>query len=101
MAISARGLIGSYFFHNSEGSITVNQYTYQDCLKWFVAELKKRKQFKHAVFMQDGTMPHTALSTREYLKNTFRTRLIGKHLEHEWPASSPDMTLADFWLCQH
>ena len=59
-AISVRGILGPYFFHADGKNISVNQYTYQTCVKWFVSELKKRRRFKRVVFMQDGATPHTA-----------------------------------------
>ena len=49
-------------------------------------------------FMQDGATPHTALSTRRYLKDIFGKKIIGKHFEYTWPPYSPDLTLADYWL---
>ena len=48
--------------------------------------------------MQDGATPHTALSTRRYLKDIFGKKIIGKHFEYAWPPYSPDLTLADYWL---
>ena len=97
-AISVRGIIGPYFFHADGNFFSVNQYTYQTCVKWFVSELKKRRRFKWAVFMQDWATPHTALSTREYLRQTFHGRVIGKHFYKPWPPYSPDLTPADFYL---
>ena len=48
--------------------------------------------------MQDGATPHTALSTREYLRQTFHGRVIGKHFDKPWPPYSPDLTPVDFYL---
>ena len=48
-------------------------------------------------FMQDGATPHTALTTRRYLKDIFGKRIIGKHFEYAWPSYSPDLTTADYW----
>ena len=48
--------------------------------------------------MQDGAPPHTALSTREFLKKHFNSRIIGKHFRNEWPPYSPDLTPADYYL---
>ena len=92
-AISSKGLIGPYFF---EGN--VNQVTYQECLRWFIKELRRRKMFKSSIIMQDGATPHTALSTREFLRKTFRYRVVGKFFAHSWPPYSPDLTPADFVL---
>ena len=97
-AISVQGVIGPYFFHHKGQSVSVNQLTYQTCVKWFITRLKSRRKFKKAVFMQDGATPHTALTTREFLKSTFGNRIIGKHFDKEWPPYSPDLTPADFYL---
>ena len=71
-AISVRGIIGPYFFHQNGAIVNVNQFTYQDCLKWFMTDLKSRKLYRSAIFMQDGATPHTALSTRAFLNSNFR-----------------------------
>ena len=90
----SKGIIGPYFFHADGKNISVNKYTYQTCVQWFVSELKKRRRFKRAVFMQDGAKPHTALSTREYLRQTFHGCVIGKHFDKPWPPYSPDLTIS-------
>ena len=97
-AISASGIIGPYFFHRNGSNVTVNQHAYQDCIKWFIKQLKKQRKFSTAIIMQDGATPHTALSTREFLKQAFGRRIIGKHFSDEWPAQSPDLTPADYYL---
>ena len=48
--------------------------------------------------MQDGATPHTALSTRTFLRQQFKDRIIGKHFTKECPAQSPDLTPADYYL---
>ena len=93
-AVSVSGLIGPYFFHKDGSNITVNQYTYQDFIRWFICQLKLRNKFSKAILMQDGATPHTALSTRTFLRQQFKDRIIAK----EWPAQSPDLTPADYYL---
>ena len=44
-AVSVSGLIGAYFLHKAGSNITVNQYTYQDCIHWFICQLKLRNKF--------------------------------------------------------
>ena len=68
------------------------------CIRWFVGQLKSQRKFSTAVFMQDGATPHTAISTRNFLTETFGDRIIGKHFSKEWPAHSPDLTPADYYL---
>ena len=97
--ISVRGIIGPYFFHADGKNISVNQYTYQTCVKWFVSELKKRRRFKRAVFMQDGATPHTVLSKREYLRQTFHGRVIGKRFDKPWPPYTPLTSLRHIYIC--
>ena len=48
--------------------------------------------------MQDGAAPHTAISTKNLLRDIFQDRLIGKGFSLNWPPYSPDLTPADFWL---
>ena len=49
--------------------------------------------------MQVGAPAHTALLTRELLKNEFGSdRLIGKFFDIVWPARSPDLNPFDFFL---
>ena len=98
VAISVSGVIGPYFFHRAGRNITVNQYIYQECVKWFIDQLKERRKFSRAILIQDGATPHTALSTRSFLTSNFGNRLIGKHFAFEWPPQSPDLTPADYYL---
>ena len=39
-AVSAKGLIGPYFFHHNGAHVAVNQHTYQECVTWFVEQRK-------------------------------------------------------------
>ena len=97
-AVSMFGLIGPYFFHKDGSNITVNQYTYQDFIRWFICQLKLGNKFSKAILMQDGATSHTALSTRTFQRQQFKDRIIGKHFTKEWPAQSPDLTPADYYL---
>ena len=95
--ISVYGVISPYFFHRAGRNITVNQYTYQECVKLFIDQLKERRKFSRAILMQDGATPHTALSNRSFLTSNFGNRLIGKHFAVEWPTQSPDLTDHYLW----
>ncbi len=68
-AISARGIIGPYFFENSEGiRETERQTNYQHMIEnYFVPKLKELvgSDFESQIFMQDGASPHS--------QNHFRT----------------------------
>jgi hypothetical protein len=49
-------------------------------------------------FMQDGAPAHYASDVREWLDKNFPGRWIGRRGPIEWPARSPDLTPADFFL---
>ena len=74
--------------------LSVNQHTYQECMTWFVEQLKSRKKLYRSYFMQDGATPHTAISTKRMIQDIFGDRKVGKHFPISWPPYSP----ADFWL---
>ena len=97
-AVSEKGLIGPYFFHKNSKNIPVNGQSYHECVLWFVEELKRRRILKKSYFMQDDAAPHTAISTKNLLRDIFQDRLIGKGFSLNWPPYSPDLTPADFWL---
>ena len=59
---------------------------------------QKEKTFTRAIFIQDGATPHTVLSTRAFLKQTFKDHLLGKHSEKQWSPYSPDLIPAEFHL---
>ena len=97
-AVSAKGIIGPYFFHKKSKSVNVNQITYQECISWFMKELKASRQYRSALLMQDGATPHTAFSTRGFLNKHFPHKIIGNDFDMPWPSRSPDLTPADFYL---
>lgn len=49
-------------------------------------------------WQQDGAPPHTALVSREALRELFPGRWIGAHGDVHWPARSPDFNPLDFFL---
>ena len=49
-------------------------------------------------FMQDGAPAHYATTVRAWLDVNFENRWIGRRGPIEWPARSPDLTVADFFL---
>ena len=71
---------------------------YQECLQWFIDQLKQQRKFSNSILMQDGATPHTALTTREFNTSNFANRVIGKGFTNEWPAQSPNLKPADFYL---
>lgn len=51
--------------------------------------------------MHDGAPAHSSLRVREYLNNKFPGRWIGPGGSILWPARSPDLNPADFFLWGH
>ena len=97
-AVSVNDLIGQYFFHKNRSHIPVNNETYQDCITWFAQQLKSCRKVSRSYFLEDGTAPHTALTTRRMISDIFGDRVIGNHFRLPWPPYSPDLTPDDFWL---
>ena len=95
--VSVSGLIGPYFFYKDGSNITVNTESVH-VPGLYSLVLKLRNKFSTAILMQDGATPHTALSTKTFLRQQFKDRIIGKHFTKEWPAQSPDLTPADNYL---
>ena len=60
-SVSTKGLIGPYFLHSNGSNITVDQYSYQNYIAWFVEELKGREMLNRSYLMQDGATPHAIL----------------------------------------
>jgi len=50
------------------------------------------------IFMQDGALPHSALTVRTWLDQQFSGCWMGRRGPHEWPLRSPNLTLCDFYL---
>ena len=85
-------------FSIEQQNIPVNRQSYQECVLWFVEELKRRRMLKKLYFMQDGAAPYTAISSKYVLSDILQDRLIGKVFSIIWPPYSPDLTPIDFWL---
>jgi len=52
-------------------------------------------------FQHDGAPPHYTRHVREYLKESFRTRWLGRGGHIAWPPRSPDLTPFDYYLWGH
>jgi transcriptional regulator with XRE-family HTH domain len=89
------GRIGPFFFDSS-----VNGENYRRMLENEViprlAEMRDDYR-NYFIFQQDGAPAHYARSVRNLLDETF-TEWIGRRGPIEWPARSPDLTVADFFL---
>ena len=92
--ISSVGIIGPYFFDGC-----VNGKSYLEMLKHFlIPRLAAGHYDDDVMFQQDGAPPHFATAVREFLHEKFPGRWIGRRGPIEWPARSPDLTPADFYL---
>ena len=96
-AISCTGIIGPFFF---DGSVTGESYLNM-LQTFFYPELERRHNEDEQLFMQDGAPPHYANVVRDWLDATFPGKWIGRRGAIDWPARSPDMTPADFFLWGH
>lgn len=94
-AISSKGIIGPYFFESY-----VNQDTYNNMLdNYFIPSLHQNKLSTDEIWlMHDGASAHKAQEVQDSLNFYFPKKWMGKGGEIEWPARSPDLTPADFWL---
>lgn len=64
-----------------------------------VPALQQRRALSSVTFMQDGAPPHVSRSVKTFLLSKFtEDRLISRGCKNAWPARSPDLTPADFWL---
>lgn len=106
-AMSARGIIGPYFFEDGGGDTqTVNAERYRAVLRKFWRALKNKLKSNPAAlrsqwFQQDGATAHTAHATRDWLRERFGARLMSKFEACPWPACSPDLTPPDYFLWGH
>ena len=99
-AISARGIVGPFFFWEEGESVTVTAKRYAAMLEnFFIPSLTSRgESLRQAWFQQDGATPHVAKSVLQLLKRTFKGRVISKAAAVPWPPRSPDLTAPDFFL---
>ncbi len=75
IAFSAQGVIGPYFFENSDGKReTVRQENYRKMVDTsFVPKLRElfSDDFENQILTRDGVSPHTAKTTLDLLKKYF------------------------------
>ena len=100
-AISAKGIIGPFWFQRTDGSaVTVTKERYTKTLDRFWTRLQAKHQRNLNVFwfQQDGATPHTSNIALEWLETHFCGRVISRKASNPWPAHSPDLTPLDFFL---
>lgn len=96
-ALSSTTLIGPYFF---DGTINAEKYTtmLREYALPAIREAVGPRVMERIYFMQDGASSHYSLQARELLTAEFGQRTIGRGLAVHWPARSPDLTVADYFL---
>ena len=93
------GIIGPYFFEDSDGhSVTVNANRYMDMLQSFLIPELRARQLDNIWFQQDGATAHTARATMTLLRELFPNRLISRFGDLTFPSRSPDLTAPDYFL---
>ena len=100
-AISAKGIIGPYFFENSQGkNVTVNSVEYVKMLREFlIPQLHQFEGYNSRTWMQqDGATCHTSNLTLPVVQEIFPNKLISRRGDIPWPPRSPDLTPCDFFL---
>ncbi|CAF3903735.1 unnamed protein product, partial [Rotaria sp. Silwood1] len=66
-----------------------------DCFYPLFCDLPNSESF---VFMHDGVPAHYGSNVRDWLDENFPARWIGHRGALDWPARSPDLTPADYFL---
>jgi hypothetical protein len=95
--VSYHGPTGPFFF---DGNVT--GATYLELLENEVAPvLLARDDYEDLWWQQDGCPPHYAVQVRIWLDEWFPNMWFGRRGPIEWPARSPDLTPADFFLWGH
>lgn len=100
-AMSARGLIGPYFFEDErERSVTVNSDRYCHMLRDFLASrLQEFDGFNSRTwFQQDGATCHTSNESMAAVTELFANKVISRRGTIEWPPRSPDLSPLDYYL---
>ena len=100
-AVSVSGLIGAYLFHKQQRRIQYNSESVHvpGLYSLVYLSIEVAKQISRAILMQDGATPPHSSVNEDISKIVIQLdRIIGKHFTKEWPAESPDLTPADYYL---
>ena len=89
---TAKCILPPFFF-----SSTVTGAAYLEMLRSHLKRHLPRAR-KNITFQQDGAPPHIANPVKAFLNETFGDRVISRHFPRKWPARSPDLNPADYWL---
>ena len=99
-AVSAKAIIGPYFFEDGNEPVAVNASRYCQMIEqFFIPALRQQRiPVRKIWFQQDGATAHTSTRTINLLKDHFQSRIISKNGPVNWPPRSPDLTASDFFL---
>jgi len=100
-ALSARGIIGPYFYEDQRGNaVTVNTERYIAMLQnFFAPALQDFDGFnQRSWFQQDGATCHISNDSLSAVREIFGQKVISKRGDINWPPRSPDLSPMDFFL---
>lgn len=101
-AVSARGVIGPYFFEDDQrNTVTVTSERYVTMLETFMAariHTVPGIDIENTWFQQDGATAHTARVSMAAVRRLFGNHVISRNGDIVWPPRSPDLSVCDFYL---
>ena len=89
-------IIGPYFFREN---LTAERY--HNFLNNVISEVLDNMPLnirRNLWYQLDGAPIHQTVQVKQCINQMFRGKVIGRDLEHYWPARSPDLTPLDFFL---
>jgi len=92
--LSARGLIGPFFF---EGTVTGEAYL-EMLRSSILPAIHALNENSEVFYQQDGAPPHYHLDVWAILDENLQGHWIGRRGTFEFPPCSPDLTPLDFYL---
>ena len=92
--LSARGLIGPFFF---KGTVTGEAYL-EMLGSSILPAIRALYENIEVFYQQDGAPPHYHRDVRAFLDDNLQGHWIGRRGTFEFPQRSPDLTPLDFYL---
>ena len=100
--VSAKGIVGPFFFEERRRPATVAGPRYHGLLlrDQVVPALQNLGiPLNRIWFQQDGASPHTSRAALNYLKATFPGKVLSTQGGVAWHPRSTDLTICDFFFC--
>ena len=92
--MTSTSILGPFSFED-----TVTGESYIDMLKRFYFPHDKRQgNLDQVVFQQDDASVHVAGQVKEFLDDTFGTRIISRGFDYEWPPYCLDLSPLVYFL---